>query len=181
MPAKCPHCGALLHTDKAKPAATCWMCTSPITRGEASGDAGPPTVALGKSKSQKRSGAFLVSKDGAPRTKSLALPSNKFIRLFVTSGLSRGKEIDLSRPLMTVGRVHGGADIEIDDPDVSRVHCAIEVRRDVILLQDLRSTNGTYVDDVRVFTAQLEPMSAFRIGTSILEIRILSKSDLGKS
>ncbi len=79
----------------------------------------------------------------------------------------------MSKPLMTIGRLHGGADIEIDDPEVSRSHCAVEVRRDTILLHDLKSTNGTYVEDSRVFATQLESMSTFRIGNSTIQIRIV--------
>jgi hypothetical protein len=55
--------------------------------------------------------------------------------------------------------------------------CAVEVRRDAILLHDLRSTNGTYLGDSRVFAARLEDMSEFRIGTSLLQVSILSASE----
>lgn len=79
-------------------------------------------------------------------------------------------EYELSRPLVTVGRPGGGADIEIDDPEISRLHCAVEVRRDAILLHDLRSTNGTYLGDSRVFAARLEQASTFRIGSSLLQV-----------
>jgi len=65
----------------------------------------------------------------------------------------------------------GGADIEIDDPEVSRSHCAIEVRRDGILLYDLRSTNGTYLRNSQVSVVRLEPTSIFRIGTSWLQLK----------
>ena len=84
---------------------------------------------------------------------------------------------ELSRPLMTIGRSGGGADIEIEDPEVSAIHCAVEVRRDAILLHDLRSRNGTYVDNARVFAARLEQMSTFRIGSSILRVKTISKED----
>jgi pSer/pThr/pTyr-binding forkhead associated (FHA) protein len=50
------------------------------------------------------------------------------------------------------------------------LHCAVEVRRDVILLHDLRSTNGTYLDNSPVFAARLEEMSRFRIGSSLLQM-----------
>ena len=59
-------------------------------------------------------------------------------------------------PLATIGRLGGGADIEIDDRQVSRLHCALEVKDSSVLLRDLRSTNGTYVADQRVLSAKLE-------------------------
>ena len=75
---------------------------------------------------------------------------------------------------MTIGRVGGKADIQIDDPEVSRLHCAVEVRGDTILLSDLGSTNGTFVDNSRVLAARLNKMSQFRVGSSYLEINVLS-------
>ena len=78
---------------------------------------------------------------------------------------------------MTIGRLGGDADIQIDDPGVSRLHCAPEVRRDAILLHDLRSRNGTFVDNSQVMAARLRNESQFRIGSSCLQIEILSSSN----
>jgi pSer/pThr/pTyr-binding forkhead associated (FHA) protein len=78
---------------------------------------------------------------------------------------------------MTIGRLGGGANIEIDDPEVSRLHCAVEVRRDAILLHDLRSKNGTYLGDSRVFAARLDESSKFRIGSSLLQVSIQRHKD----
>jgi pSer/pThr/pTyr-binding forkhead associated (FHA) protein len=78
---------------------------------------------------------------------------------------------------MTIGRVGGKADIQIDDPEVSRLHCSVEVRGDAILLHDLRSTNGTFVSDSGVVSARLKKMSQFRIGSSDLRIDILFNSN----
>jgi len=77
---------------------------------------------------------------------------------------------------MTIGRVGGEADIQIDDPEVSRLHCSVEVRGDAILLHDLHSTNGTFAGDSRVVSTRLKKMSQFRIGSSYLRIDILSNS-----
>jgi pSer/pThr/pTyr-binding forkhead associated (FHA) protein len=84
---------------------------------------------------------------------------------------------ELSRPLLTIGRLGGGADMEIDDPEISRLHCAVEVRRDAILLHDLRSTNGTYLGGSRVFAARLDESSKFRVGSSFLQVRIQARKD----
>jgi pSer/pThr/pTyr-binding forkhead associated (FHA) protein len=111
------------------------------------------------------------------QTASLTLPQSKTIKIFVITGSSQGMERELSRPLMTIGRLGGGADMEIDDPEVSRLHCVVEVRRDTILLRDLRSTNGTYLGDSRVFAARLDEMSRFRIGSSLLQVSIQRHKD----
>ncbi len=154
------------------------MCTLPIPPEVASREKNPQTVGLRRSKPEKKSAAILVPKDAGPATKTLVLPRNKVIRIFVVSGSSQGMEFDLSKPLTTIGRLHAGADIQIDDPEVSRIHCALAVRREVILLQDLGSTNGTYVNGSRVLAIQLEPLSAFCIGDSVLQIKVLSERDV---
>lgn len=101
---------------------------------------------------------------------TLELPSDIAIKIAVVQGARPGAEYELSRPLMTIGRVGGGADIEIDDPEVSRLHCSVEVRKEAILLQDLQSKNGTFLDGARVFTAKLDEASRFRIGSTVLRI-----------
>jgi pSer/pThr/pTyr-binding forkhead associated (FHA) protein len=187
MRVQCPHCGAKLHLDEERFAdgrpsqVTCWMCTLPIELSSSPIEPGPQTIAVSSSAPHER---YKDSRlEGVPnsQTADLALPQDKLIRISVIAGSSQGMEYELSRPLMTIGRLGGGADIEIDDLKVSRVHCAVEVRRDAILLHDLRSTNGTYLGNSRVFNARLEEMSKFRIGSSFLRVSVRSKtSNKGK-
>ncbi|MFL6248118.1 MAG: FHA domain-containing protein [Thermoanaerobaculia bacterium] len=40
--------------------------------------------------------------------------------------------------------------VAIDDPSVSRVHAKLEITRDVMRIEDLRSKNGTFVDGKRI-------------------------------
>jgi hypothetical protein len=105
-------------------------------------------------------------------TAALDLPEGKSIAISVIAGSSEGLERDLTMPLVTIGRLRGGADIEIDDPQISRLHCAVEVKNNAVFIRDLRSTNGTYVADRRVLAAQLDDSSEFRIGTSTLRLSI---------
>jgi pSer/pThr/pTyr-binding forkhead associated (FHA) protein len=121
--------------------------------------------------SRTRSGALRLDENVVPQTQTLVLPQNTVIKIAVVLGSRPGIEYELSRPLMTIGRVGCGADIEIDDPEVSRLHCSIEVRRDAILLQDLRSKNGTYMDGARIFAARLEETSEFQVGTTVLRVK----------
>jgi hypothetical protein len=93
------------------------------------------------------------------------------VRLEIVFGLTQGIEFEITKSLTTIGRKAGGADIEIDDPEVSRSHCAIEVRREGVLLHDLKSTNGTYLRGSPITVVRLPAMSIFRIGTSHLRLR----------
>jgi hypothetical protein len=75
------------------------------------------------------------------------------------------------------GRIHIGrsadADIPLDDPDVSRLHCAVTVTEDGrVSVADLGSTNGTTLDGTRVGErpARLTPGALLRVGESALRL-----------
>jgi hypothetical protein len=103
----------------------------------------------------------------------LGLPANKSLALTVLDGATRGRVFPVDRPRMIVGRA--GADIALDDPEVSRWHCAVEVHGEQVTLRDLDSRNGTYVNDERVRNADLAHLSEFRIGTTRLRLTIATK------
>lgn len=108
----------------------------------------------------------------------LALPKDKTLTICVIAGPSKGVKHELTRPLISIGRSGAGADIQVDDPKVSGVHCVIGVKQDMIRLCDLDSADGTYVNDERVQAAGLEHLSEFRIGSSWFLLTILSKREL---
>ncbi len=109
----------------------------------------------------------------ASEQQGLALPADKNVTLSVISGPGKGLVYPMSKPRVVLGR--GGADVEIDDPEVSRWHCAIEVKDEVVRLRDLDSTNGTYFGEERVRTAELQHLSEFRIGSTVVLLSILPK------
>lgn len=72
----------------------------------------------------------------------------------------------LTKPTASIGAAGGVADTQIADPDIPLLHCAIAVTENGVRLYDLDSPNGTFVDDERIQTADLEHLSAFRIGSA---------------
>ena len=60
----------------------------------------------------------------------------------------------------------------IADPTVSRVHCEIVTRGDTIALRDLGSTNGTFVEGVRLRDGEIPPGSIVRVGSSALRVDV---------
>ncbi len=72
----------------------------------------------------------------------------------------------------------GGADMRIDDPEVSPMHCAVAVTVDGVRLYDLDSANGTYVDEERINEADLESFSTFRIGSTEFVVSIVPNRNL---
>lgn len=102
-----------------------------------------------------------------------ALPKDKTITISVIGGPSKGLIRRFVKPHVSVGRTGGGADIEIDDQRMSDLHCAVGVKDNMILLCDLDSYSGTYVENQRVCTVPLEHLSEFRVGTSVLLVTVL--------
>ncbi|MEX1363844.1 MAG: sigma 54-interacting transcriptional regulator [Nannocystaceae bacterium] len=76
-------------------------------------------------------------------------------------------------PRITVGRSRA-CHIFVPDPSVSALHFELRIRGEYVELIDLDSTNGTYLDDRRVFRIELRPgdrFSAGDIGFQLLEAR----------
>ncbi|WP_393082379.1 FHA domain-containing protein [Streptomyces sp. LN704] len=79
--------------------------------------------------------------------------------------------------LLHGGRIHIGrsaeADVPLDDPDVSRLHCAVTVSPEGrVTVADLGSTNGTTLDGTRVTTRPVgfPPGALLRVGESALRL-----------
>jgi len=55
-------------------------------------------------------------------------------------------------------------DCPLDDPAISDRHCEIDVGQDMVVVRDLGSTNGTYIDRQRVQYAHLQSGQTLQIG-----------------
>jgi hypothetical protein len=108
-----------------------------------------------------------------PADDGLKLPANGVFVLAVTSGPANGEVFRLAKPRLIIGRQ--GADIPLNDPEISRHHCLLEVRDTFINLKDLDSTNGTFCDQERVRAAMLGDGSEFRIGESRIRVSFQKK------
>ena len=91
--------------------------------------------------------------------------------LFVIRGMSKGLEHQLTKAK------NQHADIEIDDPQASVLHCVLTgtKSKDMVRLYDLASDNGTYVEGERRQAASLSHFSEFRIGSTVFQLTIVSK------
>ncbi len=103
----------------------------------------------------------------------LSLPPEAKVVLAVVSGPSRGTVFELTKPRITLGRK--GADLALEDPEVSRHHCLLEAKGSSIHLRDLDSTNGTFFDGERVRAAFLTDGAEFRVGSSTIRVTLEPK------
>ncbi|KKD05295.1 FtsK/SpoIIIE domain-containing protein [Streptomyces sp. WM6386] len=93
-------------------------------------------------------------------------------RLDVVAGPDAGGVHLLHGGRIEIGR-SADADVPLDDPDVSRLHCAVTVAADGgVSVADLDSTNGTVLDGIRVGTrpVRFAPGALLRVGESALRL-----------
>jgi len=108
-----------------------------------------------------------------PPDPGLRLPERAKVVLSILSGPSKGESHTIAKPRVTLGRK--GSDIPLNDPEISRHHCLLEVRDTYINLKDLDSTNGTFYDEERVRAAMLRDGTEFRIGGSLIRVNFKPK------
>jgi pSer/pThr/pTyr-binding forkhead associated (FHA) protein len=92
-------------------------------------------------------------------------------RLVITSGSKEGLEIDLPDEQLTIGRSNESG-LVIRDDYTSTHHARLLRWPDGWVIQDLDSTNGTYLDGVRVIVPTHIPLNTpVKIGTTSFELR----------
>lgn len=95
----------------------------------------------------------------APSSVALHDPEAKKARTFKLSGA------------LEIGRADA-CEIRLEDTYASQHHARLSTRDGAWLLEDLGSTNGTYVNDARVQTpVEVHAGDVVRIGKTILELR----------
>ncbi len=95
------------------------------------------------------------------------LPPNRRYSLAVILGASAGQIYPITKPRILLGR---GAenDLQLPDSEVSRRHAVLDIRGDEAVLVDLGSSNGSFVNGVRVQTATIASHQEFSLGTTTL-------------
>lgn len=87
--------------------------------------------------------------------------------LFVIQGRDQGRRFDLEQESVSVGRDAGNA-IQLHDSEVSRRHAEIRVVDGVYVLADLKSSNGTFVNDQQITEHPLASGDRVLIGRTLL-------------
>lgn len=104
------------------------------------------------------------------------LPRHRRYSLAVILGANSGQIYQLSRPRVILGR-GAGCDIQLPDSEVSRRHAMLEIRGEEATVTDLGSTNGTYVEGVRVESTTIASHQEFSLGTTTLMFIVTETHD----
>lgn len=89
-----------------------------------------------------------------------AITSASFV---VKRGAKAGSRYSVDNPITRVGR-HPDSDIFLDDVTVSRRHAEVRHEADAILIVDVGSLNGTYLNRARIESSNLRSGDEVQIG-----------------
>jgi pSer/pThr/pTyr-binding forkhead associated (FHA) protein len=93
------------------------------------------------------------------------------VTLLVTEGALTGTRIALGNAPITIGRAEDST-LVVGDDYASTHHARFVPRGDQWLVEDLGSTNGTYLDRTKVTGPTLVPLGVpVRIGKTVVELR----------
>ena len=96
------------------------------------------------------------------------------VKLKVLSGSHEGKEIGVASEKFLIGRSES-CQLRPKSESVSRKHCVIVMKDNRVLIQDLNSRNGTYINDKRLPIDKAKVLKTgdqLRIGKLVFEILI---------
>jgi pSer/pThr/pTyr-binding forkhead associated (FHA) protein len=93
------------------------------------------------------------------------------ITLVLVKSDGTSREVKMKRARLVIGRQQG-CDVRIPLPAVSREHCELRVENNALVVRDLGSSNGTFVNRVRVQDEALEPGDLLAVGPAVFVVRI---------
>lgn len=91
------------------------------------------------------------------------------VKLVVLSAGMAGRSYELKVDKTTIGRVEDNT-FQIAESSVSSHHCEILLRGAEVLVKDLNSTNGTFINGEKISEGVLKPGEVLRLGQ--IEIRL---------
>ena len=90
-------------------------------------------------------------------------------KLVVLSAGMTGRTHELTVDKTTIGRVEDNA-FQIAESSVSSHHCEVLLRGSDMIVKDLNSTNGTFIDNEKISETVLKPGQTLRLGQ--VELRL---------
>lgn len=129
---------------------------------------------------QKEDDTTLLSRSGVFKVMPLGGPP-KVHYLLVLEGDGKGQRIELGRDALVIGRA-APADIVLPDPRISRSHCRLVVVDDELIVADLQSSNGTFLNGQRVTASLPFPVGArLQVGSHVLEHELRNQKEIKDS
>lgn len=93
-------------------------------------------------------------------------------KLVVLSAGMNGRTHELNVDKTTVGRVEDNT-FQIADPSVSSHHCEVLLRGTEVVVKDLNSTNGSFINGDKISESVLKPGQTLKLGQ--IELQLLTE------
>jgi predicted component of type VI protein secretion system len=93
-------------------------------------------------------------------------------KLVVLSAGLNGRTHELNVDKTTIGRVEDNT-FQITDPSVSSHHCEVLLRGADVVIKDLNSTNGSFINGEKISETVLKPGQTLRLGQ--IELQLLTE------
>jgi len=154
---KCPKCKAIIEVANPKAEGS-----QPVA---SAGSGKPPSTAR-----FQREGLVAEAMARDVEESAMKMPASRRFSIAVIQGNNAGEIFQIPKPRVVLGR--SDADIIVQDIEASRQHARVDIMGDRVILRDLASTNGTFVNEQKISVTTLENQSEFRIGTTILMLII---------
>ncbi len=130
---------------------------------------GGPSTSSRRSRSRQTQNLRPPRQARAARPQRTGRASPRF--LVVTAGALKGTSLDLAQQQITLGRAND-ATLVLNDDYASSRHARIFPQDGQWIVEDLGSTNGTYLDRQKVTRPTPVPLGVpIRIGKTVLELR----------
>lgn len=98
--------------------------------------------------------------------------------LVAIGGAAQGKRVEVDAEPVTIGR-EAGQTLVCADSQVSRLHARVSLVNGEVVVEDLRSTNGTFVDTERITApVTLKEGSVLRVGSQLFKYERRSRRDV---
>src|SRR4051812_33226651 len=93
-------------------------------------------------------------------------------KLVVLSAGMNGRIHELNVDKTTIGRVEDNT-FQIADPSVSSHHCEVMLQGTDVLIKDLNSTNGSFINGEKISESVLKPGQTLKLGQ--IELQLLTE------
>lgn len=90
---------------------------------------------------------------------SVLSDSTEGVSKLISKGKRLAEDISIPEGRLRIGRLGSVCEYCIDEPEISRVHAVLEKKGNTVTLTDMDSTNGTYVNDIRIQSAEAVELS----------------------
>ncbi len=167
--AKCKKCGGTIDIGVAEATA---VSAPGVGAGDSSDEKSQDTTARVKRlRSDEPAGEATMT--GPAVADALGLPDDKKYSLAVLQGKASGQIFQINKVRTIIGRAD--CDVVLDDPEASRQHASLEILGSRVVVSDLKSTNGTFVDGKQIDQTELDNHNEFRIGEHVMMLIVTDR------